>query len=135
MVKRTSGWLRPIGRGEHRRHGERGRDRGDPEVSDQPALERIDVLAHGAGIADDAPRPFEHPFAFRREAPKPRTALHQQHAEHVFKIFDASRQGRLAYAADFGGAAEMLLARQRDDEFKFLQHESEAHDYSQAKLA
>ena len=68
---------------------ERGRDRGDADVADEAALERIDVLPHGAGVADDAARPFQHPLAFGRKAAKARAALHQKYAEHVFQIFDA----------------------------------------------
>jgi hypothetical protein len=35
------------------------------DMPDKPALERVDLLAHGARVGDDAPRPFQHALAFR----------------------------------------------------------------------
>jgi hypothetical protein len=90
----------------------------------QSALERVDILPHGARVADDTAGPFQHAFAFRREAVKTRATMHQQHAEHILKVFDARRKRRLADAAGFGGTAEMLFACQRDDEFEPIDHES-----------
>ena len=78
-------------------------------MPDEAALERVDILAHGARIADDPPRPFQHPLALGREAVEARAAMDQQHAEHILQIFDAGGQGRLGDAAGFGGAAEMTL--------------------------
>jgi hypothetical protein len=48
-----------IGCGEHRRHGERGRNGGNLHVAGEAALERIDLLSHGAGVGDDTSRPLE----------------------------------------------------------------------------
>ena len=68
MVKRTSGCRARYGRGDHGRYGERGGDRRDADMAGKTVPQRIDLLAHGASVADDAARPVEHPLAFRREA-------------------------------------------------------------------
>ena len=49
-------------------------------MAGKTALQGVDFLAHGARIADDAPRPIEHALAFRRETLEARAALHKQHA-------------------------------------------------------
>ena len=91
-------------------------------MTGQAVLQRIDLLTHGTGVADDAARPIEHPLAFRGEALETRAALHQQHPERIFELLDAGRQRRLAHAASLGRMAEMALARQRNDEFEFVDH-------------
>ena len=80
----------------------------------------MDLLAHGAGVADDAARPIEHALAFRREALEAGAAVDQQHAESVFELLHAGRQGRLGDAASFGRPAEMLFARQCQEEFELV---------------
>ena len=50
-------------------------------MAGEAALQRVDLLAHGARVADDPPRPVEHALALRREALEARPALHQEHAE------------------------------------------------------
>src|SRR5262249_49412766 len=97
-------------------------DRGDAELAGQPVLERLDLLAHGARIADDPARPVERALALRRETDEARSALHQQNAERLLELLDASRQCRLRHPADLGGAAEMALARQRHQIFELVQH-------------
>ena len=47
----------------------------------RPLLERVDFLAHGAAVADDAACPFQHPLAFRGEILEPRAAIDQEDAE------------------------------------------------------
>ena len=54
-------------------------------------LEGVDLLAHGARVADDAPRPVEHPLALGREAAEPRAALDDQHAELVLEALQCRR--------------------------------------------
>ena len=108
MVNCTFGMPLAIGRGERRHHRERGRDRGDAQPPGQAVAQRIDLLAHGAGVADDAARPVEHALALRREALEARAAVDQQHAHLLFELLDAGRQRRLGHAAGLGGAAEML---------------------------
>jgi hypothetical protein len=78
----------------------------------QGRAERVDLLAHGARITDDAPRPIEHALTLGREALEARAALHEQYAERVFELFDGGGEGRLAHAAGFGSEAEMPLARE-----------------------
>jgi hypothetical protein len=56
-----------IRRRQRRHHRQRGRDRGDAQASGQSVTQRIDLLAHGAGVADDAPCPFQHALALRRK--------------------------------------------------------------------
>jgi hypothetical protein len=93
-------------------------------VNAQPAvetvLERMHFLPHRPAIADDAPRPIEHPFAFRCKILKSRAAIDQKDTERIFKLFDASRQSGLRDAASFGGAGEMLFARQSKEKFKLI---------------
>jgi hypothetical protein len=97
---------------------------GDLDVPGQPVLERADFLTHGARIADDAARPFEDALALRREAVEARAALDEQHAERVFELLDAGGKRGLGDAAGFGGAAEMLLAGEREEEFQLVDHAS-----------
>src|SRR5262249_55403049 len=113
---------RPVRRREHRRHRERGGDGGDPQMAGEAALERVDLLAHRAGVGDDAARPVEHPFALGREAVIAGAALHQQHAERILELLDAGRQCGLTNVARLRRAPEMLLARQRYDEFQLVDH-------------
>ena len=76
--------------------------------------------AHRARVADDAARPVEHALAFRREALEARAAVDQQHAHRLLELLDSGRQRRLGDAAGLGGAAEMLLAGQRQEEFELI---------------
>ncbi len=46
----------PERRGQRGGHAERGRNRRDRDLAGQAVLERIDLLPHGAGVADNAPR-------------------------------------------------------------------------------
>src|SRR5665213_3034614 len=80
-------------------------------------------LAHGAGVADDAARPVEHAFAFRREALEARAAVDQQHAETVFDLLHPSREGWLGDAAGLGGPPEMLFPRQSEQKFELIDHD------------
>jgi hypothetical protein len=47
-------------------------------------------------------------------------AIDQKDTERIFQLFDASRQSGLRDAASFGGAGEVLLARQSKEKFKFI---------------
>ncbi len=91
-------------------------------MAGQAALQRIDLLMHGAGVADDAPGPVEHPLALRREALEPRSPLYQEHPEGFLQLLDAGGEGGLADAAGLGGTPEMALAGERDDEFELFDH-------------
>src|SRR5260370_27000991 len=87
-------------------------------------LQRLHFLAHGAGVSDDAARPIEDALAFRGEAEEARRALHQHHAQRVFELLDAGREGRLRHAALLGGPAEIALPRQRQKIFELVDHRS-----------
>jgi hypothetical protein len=80
----------------------------------------VHLLAHRPAIADDAPRPIQHPLTFRRKILKPRAAIDQKDTERIFQLFDASRQSGLGDAASFGGAGKMLFARQSKEKFKLI---------------
>ena len=84
--------------------------------------QRIDLLAHVAGVADNAPRPFQDAVAFGRETLETRAAPDQQNAHLLLDLLHPGRQGRLGDAAGLGGAAEMRLAGQRQQEFEFVDH-------------
>jgi len=43
--------------------------------------------------------------------------------ERIFQLFDASQQSGLRDAASFGGAGEMLFARQGKEKFKLIDHD------------
>src|SRR5579885_581610 len=86
------------------------------------AFQRVDLLAHGARVAHDAPRPVEHALALGRKALEARAALHEQDAELILELLDAGREGRLAHAAGFRRVAEMPLTRKGNDEFELFQH-------------
>ncbi len=111
-----------IKRGQSFDHGERGLNCGDAQAAAQTMLERVDLFAHGAGIADDAACPFKDPFAFRREILKTGAAIDEQNAETILQLLDARRECRLGHATSLGGPAEMALARQRQQELEFVDH-------------
>src|SRR5262245_29464859 len=65
---------RPERRRQLRHHAKHRRDRSDLQLAGQFLLEALDLLPHGARIADDAARPVQRPLAFRRESLEARTA-------------------------------------------------------------
>ena len=111
-----------IGRGQCGDHRQRGRDGGDAQPTGKTVPERIDLLTHGARVADDAARPVEHALAFRGKALEARAAVDQEHAHLLLELFDAGRKRRLCHAAGLGGAAEVLLTGQGQDEVEFVDH-------------
>ena len=113
-----------IGRSEGFDHGQRHRDRGDAQPAGEALLERVDFLAHSAAVADDAACPFEHPLALRGEILETRAAIDQEDAETLLELLDAGRKRRLGHAAGLGGPAEVLFARQREQEFELIDHNS-----------
>ena len=84
----------------------------------------MQLVAHGAGIAHNAAAPVQHTQALRREAHEAGTTLDEQDTERRLQLFDSGRQGRLCDAAGVSGAAEMLLARQGEEEDQLINHES-----------
>ena len=122
IEKVTPGCFSRNGVGQARHHGQRGRDRGDADMAGKPVPRRAHLLVHGAGIADDAARPFQHPLAFRRQPLEARAALDQHDAELVLQLLDRGRKRRLGDAAALGRPAEMLLLGERDEEFQLVDH-------------
>ncbi len=120
MRKRTFGCRALKRRGQRSDHAERGRDRGDADLSGKAVLEGVDLLAHRAGIADDAARPVERPFPLGRKALEPRPALHQHDAEDFLELLQAGRHRRLGDAAGLGGASKMTFLGQRQQQFKLV---------------
>jgi hypothetical protein len=49
-------------------------------------------------------------------------AVDQQHAHLFLELLHTGRKGRLRHPAGFRRAAEMLLARQGDDELQLVEH-------------
>ena len=109
-----------IGGGQALDHRQCGRDRGNTQAAGEPVAERMHFLPHGACVADNAPRPIEHPLTFRRKILKSGRAINQKDAERIFQLFDTGRQSGLRDAADVGGAGKMLFARQSKEEFKLI---------------
>jgi hypothetical protein len=107
-------------RRQRRHHAEHGRNRRNPDLAGELVLEAVDLLAHGAGIGDDAPRPVQCPFAFRREPLGARTALDQHYAEHLLKLFQPGRHGWLGDAARLRRPSEVPLVGERQEEFKLV---------------
>ncbi len=135
MVKLHVGMARAERRGEARHHRQRGRDRGDAQPAGEAVAQRVDLLPHGAGVADDAARPVEHALALRGEAAEARAAVDQQHADRLLELLDAGRQRRLGHAAGFGGAAEMPLARQRQEKFELVDQCDDPYLVRTARIA
>ena len=106
------------------RDGERGRDGRDLQVTAQALPQRPHFLAHRARVRHDRARPVEDPLALGGEAEKARSTLHQQHAQRVLELLDAGGKSRLRHPALVRGAAEVSFARQRDQEFEFVDHEA-----------
>ncbi|EGE56132.1 hypothetical protein RHECNPAF_7500102 [Rhizobium etli CNPAF512] len=110
------------GRGDARKHGEGRRNGGETNVAGKTAPRRAHFLSHGAGIADDAPRPLEHALPLRRQPLKPRPALHEHDAELILQLADGGRERRLRNPAFLRSAAEMLFIGKGDEEFQLVDH-------------
>src|ERR1700690_1469501 len=114
----------PERRGQRSDHAERGRDRGNGDLTGKTVLERIDFLTHRAGIADDAARPVQRPLTLGRKTLKPRAALHQHDAEDFLKLLQAGRHRRLGHATGLGGASKVTFLGQRQQQFKLVDQKS-----------
>src|SRR5262249_30987772 len=111
-----------IGCGQHRRHGERCWYRRDGYMAREASLQRINLLSHGTGIADDSARPFQDPFALGSESTETGTPSHQQYTKHIFELLYAAGERRLTDTDGLRGASKMLLPCQGDDEFQLIDH-------------
>ena len=67
--------------------------------SGKSVTEGVHLLPHGAGITDDAARPFEHALAFRGKALETGPAVDQQNAKSFLELLHACRHGRPSYTA------------------------------------
>jgi len=88
--------------------------------------ERRQVYAPPRGLGQRLTRRdrlAQHALALGRKTLKPRTALHQHHAEHFLELLDAGRHGRLGHATGFRSPSEMPLLGQRQQKFKLVEHE------------
>ena len=88
----------------------------------EAVAQRIDFVAHVAGVADNAARPFQHALALRRETLEARAAPHQQHAHLLLDLLHPGRQSRLGHAAGLGSAAEVFFTGQSQQEFELVDH-------------
>ena len=116
------GMLGAVRRGQRRDHGERRRNGGDLEMAVQALLQGAHFLAHGPRVGHDRTRPVEHPLSLGGEAQEARRALHQHDAQGLLELLDARGEGRLRDAAQFGGLAEILFARQRQEILELVDH-------------
>src|SRR5208337_1963020 len=107
---------------EFRGYGKRGWNSGKRQMPGKRGLCGLNVLAHSARVTNDAPAPYQHALAFRRQPIKARAPVDEQHAQCVFELLDAGRQSGLGHAAGFGGAAEVALAGERNQEFELVDH-------------
>ena len=108
-------------RGQGLHHREGGRDCRKAKPSGESVTQGVHLLPHGAGITDDAARPFEHALAFRGKALETGPAVDQQNAKSFLELLHACRQCRLRHPAGFGRAAKMLLPSQGEQKFQFFQ--------------
>ena len=83
-------------------------------------LQRVDLLAHRAGIAHDPPRPVQRPLAFGRKSLEAGPALDQHHAEDLLELLEPGRHGRLGDAAGLCRPSKMPLLGQRQQQFKLV---------------
>jgi hypothetical protein len=80
------------------------------------------LFAHCTAIADDASRPLKDSLSFRREGLESRSAMYQQHAHLCFELSEPRGKRRLRHPTGLGGTAEVLLARQCENEFELVDH-------------
>jgi len=108
-------------RGQSFDHRQSGRDCGQTYFSGETMLESVHLLAHGAGVANDASRPIQNAFAFRSETLEAGAAVDQQHTEAVFQLFHTGRQRGLGDPTGLGGSAKMLFPGQSEQKFQFFE--------------
>src|SRR5262245_38768567 len=116
----------PVRRCQRRHHRQRGWDGGDAQPPAKAVPERVDLLSHRPGVADDAACPVEYPLSLRSESLETRAPIDQQHAHLPLELLDPCRQRRLGNAAGFRRSAEMPRPGQRQDELELVQHRSKS---------
>ncbi len=117
--------------GRQTRHdGQRRRDHRDSQMADDAEFRSREVLPHGLGVRHDAARPFEDPFALRREALEARRPMDQENPERVLQGFQPRREGRLSDPASLRGPPEMPFARQCQQELELIDHDGSDADVS-----
>src|SRR4051812_33361377 len=110
-------------------HAEYGWDCRDPDLAGQLVLQPVDLVAHGAGVTDNAPGPVERPFAFGGETLEARATLDQHHAQNFLELLEPGRHGRLRHAAGLRRASEMSLLRECQQKFKLVEQPVVPSDY------
>src|SRR5690242_4775287 len=81
----------------------------------------VHLLAHCAGVADDAAGPVEHPLAFCGKALEAGAAVHQQHPKGGFQLLYPRGKGRLGNPACLSGAPEMPFTREGKKKFELFE--------------
>jgi len=66
--------------------------------------------------------PIQHAAPLSGKAEEARTAVDQEHAQHVFELLMPADRVGWVNAAAFRRSAEMLLACQRQQEFQLVDH-------------
>ena len=87
-----------------------------------PVIERFDAALEFLDLGQHAMGVLQRQLALRREAEIAMAALDDRRAKLLLELPDRRRQRRLRDVAGFGGAAEMLLARQRHKIFELTDH-------------
>src|SRR4029078_3892803 len=93
-------------------HSQGRRNGGNPQPSHQPVSQRMNLLTHGAAVADNAARPIEHTLAFGREALESGAAIDQEHAEGFFELLETGRKRWLGDPATIRRTPKMLFSGQ-----------------------
>ena len=128
---------RHFGRGNGHRTDELRQKIGRNRINHAEAQRSRERILTAVGNVDDAAAFFEHLLGLSdylradgRDGNVVRTTFEERDAEFFFELFDSYREGRLAHAAAFCGAAEVPLPRDSDNVFQF----SECHDGNVGKV-
>ena len=84
--------------------------------------EGADLVAHGAGVADETARPGEHALTLGGKPHEPRAAMDEEDAQALLQLLVPRRKRRLGDAARLRRAPEVILPRQGEEEFELIEH-------------
>jgi hypothetical protein len=99
--------------------GANGVDRADFKRRGQLILAGLGQFTNALSLFEDFLRLSHDALANRGQTYGTLAALENQHAEFIFQLLDAHRQGRLADVAAFSGMAEVLLLSEGNDVAQF----------------